>query len=116
MKKYLFLTAILVIVVISAKTSFAQKQDNSKQKLIQYYSKTLIISIDSAKLIYDIMSTYKDNVKKVLAETTLTEESRRAKIDDIISEKNKKLELLLSPAQQAKIIPTNERNKNKTGK
>jgi hypothetical protein len=116
MKTYFFLISLLFVSLLSVSNSYAQKQDSLKQKQLQYYTKTLSISHDSSKLVVTIMDSYKESVKKVIADVTLTEEVKRVKIDDLIAEKNKKLELLLTPAQQAKIIPSTERKKGKQGK
>ena len=116
MKTYIFLISLLFVSVLSFSNSFAQQQDSLKQKQIKFYSKTLTTSRDTATLVTNIMSTYKANAKKIIADPTLSEEARRAKIDELIADKNKKLALLLSPAQQEKIIPTTERQRNKPGK
>ena len=102
--------------MLSVSTSYAQQQDSLKQKQINYFSRVLNASRDTAKQVTTIMDTYKESAKKVIVDATLSEEAKRVKIDGLIDEKNKKLEMLLSPAQQAKIIPTTERTKNKPGK
>jgi hypothetical protein len=116
MKTYIFLISLLLVSVLSVNNSYAQQQDNLNQKQIKFYSRVLSASQDTATRVSNIMSTYKEGVKKVVADATLSEEARRVKIDELIAEKNKKLALLLSPAQQAKIIPTTERKTNQSGK
>jgi hypothetical protein len=116
MKTYIFLISLFLIAALSFSNSYAQQQDSLKQKQINFLSKTLTTSRDTATLVINIMSAYKENVKKVIADPTLKEDARRAKIDELIADKNKKLALVLNPAQQAKIIPTTERKQNQTGK
>jgi len=116
MKTYIFLIALFFVSILSYSNSYAQQQDSLKQKQIKFYSRVLSSSQDTARQVATIMDTYKEGVKKVVADATLTEEVRRAKIDGLIEEKNKKFALLLSPAQQAKIIPTTERKKDQSGK
>ena len=118
MKTYILLISLLFVSLLSINSSYAQKQkqDSLNQKHIKFYSKVLTVGQDTAKLVATIMNTYKEGVKKVVADATLTDETRRVKIDALIDEKNKEFERILTPAQQAKIIPTTERNKNKSGK
>lgn len=118
MKKYILLISLLFVMILSISNSYAQKQkqDSLNQKQVKFYSKTLAVGKDTAQLVFTIMDTYKESVKKVVADATLSEEIKRVKIDELIKEKNKKFELLLTPAQQEKIIPTTERKKNKSGK
>ena len=116
MKTYILLISVLLVSLLSVNNSYAQHQDSLKQKQIKFYSRVLSASQDTARQVATIMDTYKEGVKKVVADITLTEEVRRVKIDGLIAEKNKKLALLLSPSQQAKIIPTTERKTNQSGK
>ena len=116
MKLHLFLISFLFALMLSVSTTYAQQQDSLKQKMIIFYSKVLTTNPDTAMQVASIIDTYKEGAKKVMAEVTLSEEARRIKFDALIEKKNKKLELLLSPAQQAKIIPTTEREKKKPGK
>jgi len=116
MKTYILLISLLFVSALSVNNTYAQKQDSLKQKQIKFYSSVLSAGQDTAKQVATIMDTYKEGVKKVIADVTLSEETRRVKIDELINEKNKKFELLLTPAQQAKIIPTTERKMNKSGK
>ena len=116
MKPNFFLISLLFALILSFNTTYAQQQDSLKQKLIKFYSKMLTTNPDTAKLVATIMDTYKESAKKVIADVTLSEEAKRIKFDGIVEEKNKKLALILSPAQQEKIIPSTERIKNKPGK
>ena len=116
MKTYILLISLLFVSFLSISDAYAQKADSLKQKQIKFYSKALNVGQDTAKLVSNIMDTYKEGVKKIVADATLTEDVKRVKIDDLIDEKNKKLGLLLNPSQQDKIIPTTERKKNKPGK
>ena len=116
MKTYILLIFLFFVSILSISDAYAQKTDSLKQKQIKFYSKALNVGQDTAKLVSNIMDTYKEGVKKIVADATLTEDVKRVKIDDLIDEKNKKIGLLLNPSQQDKIIPTTERKKNKPGK
>jgi hypothetical protein len=118
MKTYLLLISLLLISFLSINGSYAQKQqqDSLNQKRITFYSKVLAAGQDTAARVVAIMDTYKEGVKKVVADATLSEANRRVGIDALIAEKNKKLARLLTPAQLDKIIPTTERKKTQPGK
>jgi hypothetical protein len=118
MKTCILLISLFFVSILSINNSYAQKQkqDNLNQKKIKFNSKVLTVGQDTAKQIAAIMYTYKESVKKVIADATLSEETRRAQIDVLIEEKNKKFERLLTPAQLEKIIPTTERKKTKSDK
>lgn len=116
MKTNIIFISIFFIALFSANYTFAQQQDSLKQKQINYYSKVLTASQDTAAQVVNIMNTYKDGVKKIVGDYTLSEATRRTKIDELIIEKNRMLVLLLSPSQQVKIIPSTERKINQTSK
>jgi hypothetical protein len=116
MKPHIYLISLLFASMLSVNTVYAQQQDSLKQKMINFYSKVLTANTDTAKQVADIIDTYKQSAKKVIADATLSEGAIRIKFDSLIEEKNKKLERLLTPAQQAKVIPTTEREKKKTNK
>jgi hypothetical protein len=116
MKTYIFLISLLIASALSVSASYAQQQDSLKQKQVQYFSKVLKTGQDTAKLVSVIMDTYKESVKKVIAEAAISEDVKRVKIDGLIAEKNQKLALILSPAQQAIVIPSTERKQNQTVK
>ena len=116
MKTYIFLIFLLISSTLSVSNSYAQQQDSLKQKQIKYLSRILTVGQDTAMQVYALMDTYKESVKKVIVDATLTEEVKRVRIDGLIEEKNKKLEFILTPAQQAKIIPSTERKQNQSVK
>jgi hypothetical protein len=116
MKTYILLISLFFISILSISDANAQNKDSLDQKQIKFYSKLLTVGQDTAKQVVTIMDTYKEGVKKVVADATLTEEMKRVKIDGLIDEKNKKLGLLLSPSKQGKIIPSTERKNTKPGK
>ena len=116
MKAHFYIISLIFILILSFSSSYAQQQDSLKQKQIRFYIKVLNTRQDSAKQVALIMDSYKENVKKVIADATLSEGTRRIKIEGLIEDKNKKLGLILSPSQLEKIIPSTERGKNKTSK
>jgi len=112
MKTYILLISLLFVSLLSTNKSYAQQQDSLKQKKINYLTKVLSTDQQTAKQVASIMDSYKEDVKKVVSDATLSPETRRIKIDELITEKNKKLGLMLSTSQLEKIIPTTERKKN----
>lgn len=116
MKISLFLLALLFVSIFSFSRSFAQQQDNQRQKQIMYYSKILTTNQDTSMRVIIILSTYNESLIKVVGDNKFSEEAKRTKIEGLIEEKNKQLGLLLSPAQQEKIIPITERKRDKPGK
>lgn len=116
MKTYILFIFLFFISLVSVNNAYAQQQDSLKQRQIRYFSKVLTASQDTAQMVATIMDTYKEGVRKVTADITLTDETRRSKIDDLIAEKNLKLVRLLSHSQLVKIIPSTERIPNPSGK
>jgi len=112
MKTYILLISLLFVSLLSTNKSYAQQQDSLKQKKINYLTKVLSTDQQTAKQVASIMDSYKEDVKKVVSDATLSPETRRIKIDELITEKNKKLGRMLSTSQLEKIIPTTERKKN----
>jgi len=112
MKTYILIISLLFVSLLSTNKSYAQQQDSLKQKKINYLTKVLSTDQQTAKQVASIMDSYKEDVKKVVSDATLSPETRRIKIDELITEKNKKLGRMLSTSQLEKIIPTTERKKN----
>jgi hypothetical protein len=48
-------------------------------------------------------------MNQIVADKTLTDDQKRKAIGERITEKNRQLRQLLTPAQQAEVIPTTER-------
>ncbi len=114
MKAYILSISLFFVSLMLFNSSYAQKQDSLKQKQVNYYSKLLVANQDIANQVATIMVVYKEGIKEVVADAALSAESKRVKIDRLIDEKNKKLERILTPAQQVKIIPTTERKRQST--
>ena len=122
MKLYLTLITLSIALLININVASAQSHQDSikkaqkiltpqeqKQRQHNFYKRSL--NIDSAKAVKvaDIQDTYKAGMKKVVADQSLSQEARSAKIKALMEEKNQKLRAILSPTQQEKIIPTTER-------
>ncbi len=116
MKTLKLVFSFVILSFLYTSSIFAQKQDSLKQVQVKYISRILKASKDTSQIVVNIMDTYKEGVKKITSDATLTEKARRAKIDDLITEKNLKLVRLLSHSQLLKIIPTTERIPIPTGK
>lgn len=81
-----------------------------RQKLERnYYRKNLGIDSVKALQVSQVQNTYKSALKAVVADTSLNELAKRARIGELMEIKNRKLRSMLSPAQQEKIIPSTER-------
>jgi len=112
MKTHFYIISLIFISFLSFSSSYAQQQDSLKQKQIRFFSKVLNTKQDTAVQVSTIINSYKESLKKVIADATLSEDTRRVKINGLIEEKNKKLGLILSPSQLEKIIPSTERKRN----
>lgn len=99
--------------------SYGQEQKNQKQDASiaaqrqkqerNYYRKSLGVDSVKAAQVAQVQNSYKAALNLIVADTSLNEAARRAKIGALMEVKNQKLKGLLSPAQQEKIIPTTER-------
>ncbi|TKC60169.1 hypothetical protein FBD94_14745 [Pedobacter hiemivivus] len=109
MKTLFTLIITISIILIGSNSGKAQAQDTIPQKEISHFSKWLNIDDIKAEKVSRIQSAYKSAIKKLVADTVLTEEEKHLKVVGLISEKNRQLENLLDKNQQQKIIPTTER-------
>ncbi|MES2063581.1 MAG: hypothetical protein V4456_16760 [Bacteroidota bacterium] len=98
--------------VISAIKSYGQQADSTRRRSISYLSRYLKTDTATARQVNDIQESYKRSARLVIANATLNEQQRRAAIDALIDEKNRKLEKLLPPLKRGKVIPTTERRRN----
>jgi len=112
---YLQVISIITITGFSLSGYSQQKQDSLKQKRARqqhvFYRQTLQIDSAKAQKVAQIQESYKAGMNQLMTDTSLSDEGRRARIKALMDIKNQQLRLLLSPAQQAKIIPTTEREK-----
>lgn len=119
MKQILHFSLPLGLVIGIAFGSYGQVQKNEKQiqsmeiqrqkQQRNFYRKTLQVDSVKAEHVSQVQDSYKASLKLVMADTSLNEAARRAKIGALMEAKNQKLRALLSPAQQEKIIPSTER-------
>lgn len=120
MKTGIYLYVLLTMIIIGIRVnSYGQeiKKDNpavaaeqQRQKQERnFYRKTLQVDSLKANQVSQVQDAYKAGLKAIIADTSLNEAARRAKINALMEAKNQKLRGLLSPAQQEKIIPTTER-------
>ncbi|MDB5127442.1 MAG: hypothetical protein JWQ85_1674 [Mucilaginibacter sp.] len=88
-----------------------QQPDSTRTKSITYLGQYLRTDTVTARGVNEIQESYKNALRQVVANQSLSEQQKRTAIDGLIDEKNRKLEQLLGPLQRAKIIPTTERRK-----
>ena len=90
-----------------------QKPDSLKLRQVRqqhfFYRKELQVDSVKAQKVSQIQDNYKAGMHRLMTDTSLNEAGKRAKIKVLMDVKNQQLRLLLSPAQQDKIIPTTER-------
>jgi hypothetical protein len=113
--KKLLLSSIVIILSVS---SYAQQRDttlrrkeNDKQRMTRFIGQRLGVDSVKAKQIGAIQEEYKAGMGRLNTNTTLTETQRHQAVDSLMRRKNAKLSTLLTPEQQAKIIPSTERRK-----
>ncbi len=71
-------------------------------------SKALIIPKDKAQQVMFVQLGYKEQAKRLLADSSLTEPVKRARLNQLIRARNQKLNQLLPPAQVSKLVPKSE--------
>jgi len=112
-KNSLQLLIFLMLSGFSFKGYSQQKPDSLKLRQVRqqhfFYRKELQVDSVKAQKVSQIQDNYKAGMHRLMTDTSLNEAGKRAKIKVLMDVKNQQLRLLLSPAQQAKIIPTTER-------
>ena len=111
------LTTTLLMMAVSlplAFSSIAQEVHQEPQKgksdvQAQYYRRTLRIDSVKAYRIAVIQSEYKAGMKAALSDSSLTAESRRLRIEELMERKNSRLRAFLSAEEQEQVIPSTER-------
>lgn len=126
MKKRTYNTLFILLLAGMTFNSYGQEQKLQKpgvsmelQRQKQernFYRKTLQVDSVKATQVSQVQATYKTALKTVIADTSLNEAAKRARISTLMETKNQQLRNLLSPAQQQKIIPTTERIPSKAAK
>jgi len=101
--------ATMVIIAIGVSRSYGQQADSIKKKSDIYLSHLLKIDTATAHQVNDVHDNYKKAVRQVISNGSLTEPQKRAAIDLLIDEKNRRLEQILPADQRNQIIPTTER-------
>ena len=84
--RYRLIILILIGSMWSANVN-AQQTDSLKQIHINYLSKTISVSQSKAQQVVSILDEYKENAKKVISDNSLTEDTRRVKLSQLIDEK-----------------------------
>ncbi|MES2063536.1 MAG: hypothetical protein V4456_16530 [Bacteroidota bacterium] len=112
MKSRRILFSTIIIIVFSVIKSYGQQADSTKRKSVSYLSQYLKTDTATARQVNEVQEAYKKSASQVMANAALSEQQKRAAIDNLIDEKNRKLEQLLPPLERGKIIPTTERRKN----
>jgi formyltetrahydrofolate hydrolase len=105
--KYLFTSLFLAAILFSTK-SYSQEPDSTKQAHVKFFTRELGVTGDKAELIVNIMADYKKNAKVLVANTTLSDDAKKAKIAELVTEKNSKLQKVLTKEQLQKLIPNSE--------
>jgi len=104
---------ILTLLALTFKGYSQQKPDSLKLRQARqqhaFYRKTLQVDSIKAQKVSQIQDSYKAGINRLMADTSLNEAAKRIKIKALMDSKNQQLRLLLSPAQQATIIPVTER-------
>ncbi|MGX5689964.1 hypothetical protein [Arcticibacter tournemirensis] len=75
---------------------------------INYYKGILKVDSIKAEQVNKVQADFKASVKALASDKTLGDDTRRAVIQSLIAERNRKLAAILSPEQMRKIIPSTE--------
>jgi hypothetical protein len=117
MKKIYYTLALLSVLLINISLGYSQRRSEMpRQKMHEFLKKTLSVDSVKAEQVLQIMLVYKANVKRTIDSSSLAPEVKAQQIQTFIKEKNHQLEAILSKEQQAKIIPTTERDSTGTSK
>ena len=76
-----------------------------------FYRRSLQVDSVKAQKVAQIQDDYKAGINALMADTALNKAGKQTKIKALMNSKNQQLRLILNPAQQAKIIPTTERER-----
>ena len=111
MKKVLtisFLVFGLLTCVFSARAQ-QKNEAAAKQALKSFYRQSLQLDSAKAEQVALVQEQYKASMKAAMADSSLSEASRRSRYQQLMDNKNQQLRKLLSPVQQEKMIPSSER-------
>lgn len=106
-----FKTLLILILTCFAFSSFGQQRPELQNKKNQnlFYRRSLQVDSAKAAEVVKIQDEYKAALKAIVADSAQSMPVKRERIKVLIEGKNQKLKLLLTPAQQEKMIPTTER-------
>ncbi|MCD0487345.1 hypothetical protein LPB86_03835 [Pedobacter sp. MC2016-14] len=101
----------IVFLILSYSYGYSQDKLSKSLKIKQseFYRSSLQVDSAKADKVGQIQASYKAGMNQAIADTSLNDAAKRARIKALMDAKNQQLRLLLSPAQQAKMIPTTER-------
>lgn len=89
---------------------YGQQADSvKKQQQIQSYKQRLGLPEDKAKKVNAVHEQYKSALKKITDNSNLSEQEKRKAAEQLMAEKNNKLDALLTSSQLDIIVPTSER-------
>ncbi len=115
------LAALLTAVQLDAVVPTSERERRnlkSKKELIvtrkdslqlqEQMSKALVIPKEKARQVMFVQLGYKEQTKRLLADSSLTEPVKRTRLNQLIRARNQKLNQLLLPVQVSKLVPTAE--------
>lgn len=104
-----FLCMVLIGCLCSIQSYSQDNKIKQQKENRNYYRKALQVDSVKAEKVSQIQAIYKAGINQLMADTSLNDAVKRVRIKSLMDAKNQQLRLLLSPTQQAKIIPTTER-------
>lgn len=116
MKKILALLSISILITVkgySQQRDTTRHKESDKHRMMRFIGQRLNVDSVKAKQVEVIQSNYKAGVARLMATGSLTEQQKRQGMDSLVKQKNTSLSLILTPEQQAKIIPSTEWRKDK---
>lgn len=86
-------------------------QNGQKARLSAYYQRLSGINEAKSIKVAEIQMEYKAGLYAVMKDKSLNETARQEKYQALKATKNRRLETILTPVEQQKVIPSNERAK-----
>lgn len=103
------------VVPISERKAVNQKRKKAQivtrkdsTKLGESIRQSLVIPKDKARQVMFVQLSYKEHSRQLLADSSLSEAVKRTRLNQLIRERNQKLNQLLTPGQVSKIVPQSE--------
>ncbi|MGB4776060.1 MAG: hypothetical protein WBP45_12855 [Daejeonella sp.] len=115
MKRFSITSLVIAAFALSlfTKQAYGQQADSLKRANLNYLRQTLSVTEQKAEQVQVILNQYKENAKLLISDKNLTEDTRRAKFEQLVDDKNSRLKKILTEEQSNKLIPTTERSGNK---